>query len=90
LVPPYSGVIIVDALRKCFLDWGIEDKAFTITVDNVKANDSTIRIIEDDFELRNALPVGGRLFHVRYCAHVQNLLVQAGLAKIGDIMDFVR
>jgi hypothetical protein len=62
--PPYGGVVIADALQKCFIDWGIEDKVFTIIVDNAKANDSAIRIIKDDFELRNTLPVGGQLFHV--------------------------
>jgi hypothetical protein len=53
LPPPHSGVVIVDALRMYFIDWGIEDKMFMITVDNAKANDSAIRIIKDDFELRN-------------------------------------
>jgi hypothetical protein len=74
---PHSGVIISDALRKCFIEWGIKDKVLllTITADNVRANDSAIRIIKDDFELRNELPVGGRLFHVRCCVHVTNLLV---------------
>jgi hypothetical protein len=88
--PPHSGVVIADALRKCFIEWGIGDKVLTITVDNARANDSAIRIIKDDFELRNELDVGGRLFHVRGCAHVTNLLVQAGLAEIGDIVDSVR
>jgi len=31
---PHSGVVIVDALQKCFGDWVIEDKVFTTTVDN--------------------------------------------------------
>jgi len=88
--PPHSGVVIADALRKCFIEWGIENKVLTITVDNARANDSAIRIIKDDFELTNELDVGGRLFHVRCCAHVTNLLVQAGLAEIGDIVDSVR
>jgi hypothetical protein len=87
---PHSGVVIVDALRNCFIEWGIEDKVLIITVDNARANDSAIRIIKDDFELRNELAVRGRLFHVRCCAHVTNLLVQARLAEIGDIVDFVR
>jgi hypothetical protein len=34
--------------------------------------------------------VGGRLFHVRCCAHITNLLVQSGLAEIKDIIDDVR
>ncbi|XP_062170992.1 zinc finger BED domain-containing protein RICESLEEPER 1-like [Alnus glutinosa] len=88
--PPHSGVVIAEELRKCFGDWGIEDKVFIITVDNAKANDTTIRILKDDFELREVLPIGGRLFHVRCCAHITNLLVQVGLAKIGDIVDSVR
>jgi hypothetical protein len=88
--PPHNGVVIADALRKCFIELGIEDEILTITVDNARANDSSIRIIKDDFELRNELDVGGRLFHVRCCAHVTNLLVQAGLAEIGDTVDSVR
>lgn len=75
---------------KSFVDQGIDDKVFTITVDNAKSNDSTIRILKDDFELRNVLLIGGQLFHVRCCAHVTNLLFQARLAKIGDIIDYVR
>ena len=34
--------------------------------------------------------VGGKLFHVRYCTHITNLLVQFGLAEIKDIIDDVR
>jgi hypothetical protein len=70
-----ESVLVIGALR---------------TVDNAKANDTAIRILKDDFELREVLPIGGRLFHVRCCAHITNLLVQAGLAEIGDIVDSVR
>jgi hypothetical protein len=36
--PPHSGVVIADALRDTFNDWGIMRKVFTITVDNASAN----------------------------------------------------
>jgi hypothetical protein len=88
--PPHSGVVIANALRDCFADWGIEDKIQTITVDNASANDFAIKIIKDDFLLKNSMLVGGRLFHVRCCAHITNLLVQSGLAEIKDIIDDVR
>ena len=31
------------------------------------------------------LALGGKLFHVRYCTYILNLLVQDGLLEIGDI-----
>jgi hypothetical protein len=36
--PPHLGVVISDALRDTFNDWGIMRKVFTITVDNASAN----------------------------------------------------
>jgi hypothetical protein len=81
--------VITNALRDCFFDWGIEDKIHTITVDNVLANNFAIKIIKDDFQLKNVILVRGRLFHVRCCAHVTNLLVQSRLIEIKDIIDDV-
>lgn len=37
--PQHSGQIIVDALHKCFRNWGTENKICSITIDNAKAND---------------------------------------------------
>jgi hypothetical protein len=31
----HCGVVIADALRDCFFDWGIENKIHTIIVDNM-------------------------------------------------------
>ena len=49
-----------------------------------------IKIIKDDFKLKNTMLVGGRLFHIRCCAHITNLLVQFRLAEIKDIINDVR
>jgi hypothetical protein len=88
--PPHTGVVIADALRDCFADWGIEEKVFTITADNASANDAAIRLLKEDLELKKSMPVGGKLFHVRCCAHITNLLVKAGLAEIETITNSVR
>jgi hypothetical protein len=74
---------------KVFCRLVIEDKVFTIIVDNKKANDSAIKILKYDFQLRDVLPIRGRFFHVQCCAHVINLLVQARLAAIWHIIDYV-
>jgi hypothetical protein len=70
--------VIADALRDCFSDWEIENKIHTII--NIKVN----------FELMNTLLVEGKLFHVRCCAHIKNLLVQAGFVQIRDIIYDIR
>ncbi|XP_059446001.1 zinc finger BED domain-containing protein RICESLEEPER 2-like [Corylus avellana] len=88
--PPHSGHTIAEALHKSFRDWGIENKICSITVDNANANDVAMRHIRDVFNLGKLLVIGGKLFHVRCVAHVTNLMVQDGLAEIGDIVDCVR
>jgi hypothetical protein len=88
--PPHSGVIIADALQKSFIEWGIENKVSTITMDNARNNDVAIQILKDDFTLKNTLAVKGQLFHVHCCAHITNPLAQDGISQIGDIVDCVR
>lgn len=88
--PPHSGDVISEAIFKCLVEWGIEDKIGTITVDNAKANDVAIRNLRDSFSIRRPLPLGGKLFHVRCCAHILNLCVKDGLEPIEPIVDKIR
>ncbi|KAK8998789.1 hypothetical protein V6N11_069975 [Hibiscus sabdariffa] len=88
--PPYSGVCIYDSLFKCLKEWNIETKVATLTVDNAKTNDVVAKKLMENLNLQNKLVVGGKLFHVRCCAHILNLLVQDGLGEIEDIIHNVR
>ncbi|KAG2706224.1 hypothetical protein I3760_05G094400 [Carya illinoinensis] len=88
--PPHNGVLIADALQKCFTDWRIENKVSTIIVDNARYNDVALRVLKNVFSLKKKLSIGGQLFHVRCCAHITNLLVKDGLSEIGEIVDCVR
>jgi len=40
--------------------------------------------------MRKSLVIGGKLFHMHFCAHITNLMVQDGLGEIGEIVDYVR
>ncbi|KAL8473773.1 hypothetical protein ACS0TY_030576 [Phlomoides rotata] len=84
--PPHSGVCISDALHKCLVEWGIENKIWTITVDNAAYNDVAIRTLKGSLSYKNTLPIGGKIFHVRCCAHILNLLVQDGIYEIEDVI----
>ncbi|KAF2295937.1 hypothetical protein GH714_035235 [Hevea brasiliensis] len=86
-VPPsHKGVVICDVLQKCLAEWEIEDKVWTVSVDNATYNDAAIRMLKDNLAYKNSLALNGKLFHVRCCAHILNLLVQDGLSEIEDIV----
>ncbi|XP_028778035.1 zinc finger BED domain-containing protein RICESLEEPER 2-like [Neltuma alba] len=87
---PRRGIDVADAIFKCLKAWGIENKVFSISVDNASYNDSCLRALKDTLSLSSSLPLGGSLFHVRCCAHILNLLVQDGLGRIRDIIHNVR
>ncbi|XP_019167994.1 PREDICTED: zinc finger BED domain-containing protein RICESLEEPER 2-like [Ipomoea nil] len=88
--PPRGGLQLSDAIFGCMKEWGIEKKVFTITVDNASSNDSAIRYMKDTLQRSRSLVCGGRLFHVRCCAHILNLCVQDGLDEIQNIISDVR
>ncbi|XP_075669822.1 zinc finger BED domain-containing protein RICESLEEPER 1-like [Castanea sativa] len=86
--PPHSGVVISDAIFKSLLDWGHENKVCIITLDNANNNDATVKILKD--AIKRKLMLGGKIFHVRCCAHIINLLLQDGLSEIETVIENVR
>ncbi|KAK6149525.1 hypothetical protein DH2020_017050 [Rehmannia glutinosa] len=84
--PPHTGLVICDVLHKCLVSWGIENKIWTISVDNATYNDVVVRMLKENLSYKNKLPLGAKLFHVRCCAHILNLLVQDGLSEIQDVV----
>ncbi|KAG6477569.1 hypothetical protein ZIOFF_066836 [Zingiber officinale] len=88
--PPRGGLQISDAIFKCMKEWGIENKVFTITVDNASSNDLAIRYMKDTIQRSRTLACEGNLFHVRCCAHILNLCVQDGLREIEGIIGNIR
>ena len=90
LPPPHTGIAIADCILKCLSDWDIEDKVSTITLDNASSNDSEVRILKDHFAEKGNLHFNSKIFHVRCCAHVLNLMVQDGLSEICDVIENIR
>lgn len=90
LPPPHLGIEIADSFSKCVKYWGLDGKVFTISVDNTSNNHSDIKILKQTFSGTQSLPLEGKLFHVRCCAHILNLVVQDGLSKIKKIIEKVK
>ena len=84
--PPHSGINIRDVLHKYLIDREIEEKVWSMTVDNAAYNDVVVRLLKDNLSYKTEMPLNRKLFHVKCCAHILNLLVQDGLSEIFDII----
>jgi hypothetical protein len=60
-----------------------------VTVDNCITNDAMMRILLEKLQV-SSLVLGGSLLHMRCAAHILNLVVQDGLAVIGDGIERIR
>ena len=88
-LPPRSRIAVVDALFKCFLESGIENKVCTMVVDNARYNDVCVNSIKGSLIFHRTLDLNGELFHVRCGAYVLNIIVQYGLSGIKEIIENV-
>ena len=86
---PHTKKVIADELRKIFLDWNLDRKLSTITLDNCSVNDGVVDILVDRHG-PNSLMLEGNFFRLRCCAHILNLIVKDGLDVIGDGIDRIR
>ena len=80
---PHTKDVLAKVLVDCFLEWNIDRKLPTITVDNCSTNDAMIRLLLNKLDT-SSLILGGSMLHMRCAAHILNLIVQDGLSLIGD------
>lgn len=80
---PHTSDVLAECLVSCFLDWNIDRKLSTITLDNCSTNDKAIDILKDRL-IQSSLMLNGDIIHMRCCAHVLNLIVQDGLSVINE------
>ncbi|XP_028107833.1 zinc finger BED domain-containing protein RICESLEEPER 2-like [Camellia sinensis] len=78
---PQTKEVLCDTLHDCMMDWNIDRKIFTVTVDNCSTNDAMITMLMD--KLSNpSLLLSDTLFHMRCCTHILYLIVKDGLDVI--------
>ncbi|WOH08801.1 hypothetical protein DCAR_0728249 [Daucus carota subsp. sativus] len=80
---PHTAEAVCDVLMDTFLEWNVDSKLSTLTVDNCTTNDAMINLLLDKF--------GGdqiwlkSFFHVRRTAHILNLIVKEGLEMVEKV-----
>ncbi|KAL8541599.1 hypothetical protein ACS0TY_002751 [Phlomoides rotata] len=80
---PHTAEVLCDVLVDCLMDWYIDRKLSTLTLDNCTTNDAMINLILNKLD-NQSLWLEGSLLHMRCCAHILNLIVRDGLDVIGD------
>ena len=76
---PHTSEVICEALYKSLQNWNLDCKLSTLTLDNCSKNDKLVEAIETKVGPSNLL-LGGKMLHMRYCAHILNLIVKDGLS----------
>ena len=84
---PHSGKNIATLINYEIIDLGIRDKIFTITLDNASNNDAVIQRLKNFWQIKED---HAKLFHVRCCAHILNLIVKDGLKQVDGTLEKIR
>ena len=52
---PHTGVALAEKILSLLCEWGIEQRIFSLTVDNASSNDICVIMLKSQLRLRNAL-----------------------------------
>ncbi|RVW15815.1 Zinc finger BED domain-containing protein RICESLEEPER 2 [Vitis vinifera] len=88
--PPHTKEVLSDVLLDFLLDWNMDRKLSTITVDNCSSNDGMIDILSEKLSSSGSLLLNGKIFHMRCATHVLNLIVKEGLDVIRVEIEKIR
>ena len=86
---PHTTDAISQFMVECFMDWNIDNNLSTLTLDNCSTNDALVDRLLGTLS-PSSLILKGRLFHMRCCAHIINLIVQDGFSIIESSIKKVR
>lgn len=73
--------MIGEEIYESLVDWNLDEKISTFTLDNCKANDTVIPYPVRKIG-KSKLINDGKLLHMCWCAHILNLIVKDGLEHI--------
>jgi len=90
LETPHTGVAMFSTVEKFIREWKIEDKLFSVTLENASNNGAMMKLLKTHLLNKNMLISGGRMFHQCCAAHVINLICQVGLEYLDPMIIKIR
>ena len=84
---PHNGKNITTLIIDEIIYLGIREKIFTLTLDNASINDVAIQRLKIFWQIKED---HAKLFHVRCCAHILNLIKKDGLNQVDSTLEKIR
>ncbi|GJX15407.1 zinc finger BED domain-containing protein RICESLEEPER 2-like protein [Tanacetum coccineum] len=86
---PHTSEVLTNVLIEALMEWNVDTKLSTITLDNCSTNDKLIDMVKDKLQSCHLIKDGAHI-HMRCCAHIVNLIVKVGLNVIEAPIENVR
>ncbi|CAO2039575.1 unnamed protein product, partial [Urochloa humidicola] len=86
---PHTAEVIGEQLYESLVDWNLDEKISSITLDNCTTNDAVIPYLVRSLG-KHKLLNDGSLLHMRCSAHILNLIVKDGLEELKDAIENIR
>uniref|UniRef100_A0A7N2MT18 BED-type domain-containing protein n=1 Tax=Quercus lobata TaxID=97700 RepID=A0A7N2MT18_QUELO len=87
----YTGETLFEIVKGVLLEWNIDKKLASITVESSYANNQMVKILDRWLgDQGNCNPFRKQIFHIPCITHVINLLVKVGLDEIDYILHKIR
>jgi hypothetical protein len=86
---PHTAEVIGEELYGSLVEWNLDEKLSTVTLDNCTTNDAVIPILVRNIG-KDKLLNDGKLLHMRCSAHILNLIVKDGLEVLKDAIENIR
>lgn len=80
-ISSHKGKDIGWKVEKCLNEWGIEN-VFTTSVDNASSNDTTLDYLKEQIGNWGTSVHSCEYLHMRYIAHIINLVVREGMKEV--------
>lgn len=87
---PHNRVTMFNVLLKSLQECNIEDKLFSMTLDNASVTGTMVNNLRKNLNSKHMLPIKGQLLHIRCACHVINLIVQDGLTTMKGVIDDIK
>mgnify|MGYP004708155361 FL=1 len=81
--------MLSDVLLSSLMDWNIDRKISTITLDNYSTNDGMINCLLEKLNVSDLL-IDGLVLQMRCAAHILNLIIKNGLEMISGATERIR